>query len=151
MQHGPRTSLARALTTGTRRLAPACGLIAITLALICAASPSPLQAHHSFSAEYDAAAPVILQGIVSRLDWTNPHASLFLDVTGADGSVTMWAIELSAPNALARRGFRPDSVVPGAKIIVTGYRAKNGSPVARGWSITFPGGRSLSLGMPGPE
>ena len=123
----------------------------VAAAILIGMTAKTVTAHHSFDAEYDSKKTVTLTGYVTKLDWTNPHASLFLDVTGADGSVTMWAIELSAPNALARRGFRPDSVVPGAKIIVTGYRAKNGSPVARGWSITFPGGRSLSLGMPGPE
>jgi hypothetical protein len=116
-----------------------------------AAGTRQLQAHHSFAAEFDADAPVTLQGTVSRLDWTNPHVWLFLEVASADGKTVRWAIELSAPNALTRRSFRHDSIVFGAKMVVTGYRAKNGSPVARGRYVTFPDGRVLSLGSREPE
>jgi hypothetical protein len=122
---------------------------AAAAALVCAAvaaGPRLLHAHHSFAAEFDANAPVTLQGTVSRLDWTNPHAWLYLNVAGADGKAVLWAIELSAPSALARRGFRHESVRPGAKMVVKGYRAKNGTPTARGWYLTMPDGRTIELG-----
>jgi len=88
---------------------------------------------------------VTLEGTVARLEWTNPHAWLYLDVAGADGGSVRWALELSAPSALARRGLRPDVARPGTKLVVKGYRGKNGAPRARAWYITLPDGRSLNL------
>jgi hypothetical protein len=118
-------------------------------ALLCAALavfvPLPLSAHHSFAAEFDAAKPVTLEGTVARLEWTNPHAWLYLDVRGADGKVVQWALELSAPSALNRRGFRPDVARPGTTLAVKGYAAKNGTLRARIWYVTLPDGRSLAL------
>jgi hypothetical protein len=106
----------------------------------------PLSAHHSFAAEFDASKPVTLQGTVARLEWTNPHAWLYLDVAGGDGGSVRWALELSAPNALARRGLRPDVARPGTKLVVKGYRAKNGRPVARAWMVVLPSGQTIDLG-----
>jgi Family of unknown function (DUF6152) len=112
-----------------------------------AASVSPrLFAHHSFAAEFDASKPVTLEGTVARLEWTNPHAWLYLNVPGAGGDSVQWALELSAPNALARRGLRPDLARPGTKLTVTGYRAKNGRPAARAWLVVLPGGQTIDLG-----
>jgi Family of unknown function (DUF6152) len=121
----------------------------VTAALFCAAlaiafSPT-LSGHHSFAAEFDASKPVTLEGTVARLEWTNPHAWLYLEVSDAGGSSVLWALELSAPSALARRGLRPDVVRPGTKLTVKGYRAKNGTPRARIWYVTLPDGRSLTL------
>ena len=118
------------------------------MALLCsllAASSLRLSAHHSFAAEFDASKPVTLDGIVARLAWTNPHAWLYLDVRGEDGKTVQWALELTTPSALARRGLRPETVRPGTKIVVKGYRAKNGTPVARGWSVKLPDGRVVEL------
>jgi uncharacterized protein DUF6152 len=122
-----------------------CAAFAVSVAL-------PLSAHHSFAAEFDASRPVTLEGTVARLEWTNPHAWLYLDVPAAGGgSSVRWALELSAPSALARRGFRPDVASPGTKLVVKGYRAKNGTPRARIWYVTLPDGRSLALTTPEPR
>ena len=86
-----------------------------------------------------------LQGTVARLEWTNPHAWLYLDVPGADGGSVLWALELSAPSALARRGLRPDVARPGVKLTVKGYRAKNGRPVARARVVVLADGRMVEL------
>jgi hypothetical protein len=110
---------------------------------------SLLSAHHSFAAEFDASAPIALEGTVSRLEWTNPHAWIYVDVTDAEGNVVTWAIEASAPSALARHGVRPDRLVPGVRITVRGYRAKNGTTTARGRNLTLPDGRTVSLGGSG--
>jgi len=89
---------------------------------------------------------VTLEGTVARLEWTNPHAWLYLNVPGVGGDSVQWALELSAPNALARRGLRPDLARPGTKLTVTGYRAKNGRPAARAWLVVLPGGQTIDLG-----
>ena len=86
-----------------------------------------------------------LEGTVARLEWTNPHAWLYLDVKGDDGKTVRWALELTTPSALARRGLRPEAVRPGTKIVAKGYGAKNGTPAARGWSVKLPDGRVLEL------
>src|SRR5689334_11967882 len=79
------------------------------MAIACAAAvamPATVQAHHSFAAEYDANKPVTLKGKVTRMDWTNPHCLIYIDVTAADGKVVNWLIEAGAPNALIRRGWK---------------------------------------------
>jgi hypothetical protein len=114
-------------------------------ALIVAPFHLPLSAHHSFAAEFDASKPVTLEGRVARLEWTNPHAWLYLDVEGEDGKVVQWALELSAPNALNRRGFRPDVARPGTKLVVKGYAAKNGTPRARAFMVTLADGGVVEL------
>jgi hypothetical protein len=107
-----------------------------------------LTAHHSFSAEFDASQPVRLEGTVSRLEWTNPHVWLYVTVADRAGHVVTWAIESTSPSALARRGLRVASLPPGLKVIVSGYRAKNRTPTARGGDLTLPDGRTVSLGSP---
>ena len=121
----------------------------LAAALACAAvigTGDRLAAHHSFTAEFDASQPVRLAGAVARVEWRNPHAWIYLDVADPAGHIVTWAIEASAPNALARRGIGRQSVSPGMTVIVSGYRSKNGTLTARGLAITLPDGRSLSLG-----
>ena len=107
-----------------------------------------LAAHHSFSAEFDASQPIRFEGTVSRVEWTNPHAWLYIAVADSAGHVVTWAIEATSPSALARRGLRLESVPPGLKVTVSGYQAKNRTPTARGGDLTLPDGRTLSLGSP---
>jgi uncharacterized protein DUF6152 len=124
-------------------------LRAVIAALACAAmtaNGSLLTAHHSFSAEFDALQPVSLDGAVSRVEWRNPHVWLYVDVADPGGLSVTWAIEASTPSALARRGLLPASVPLGVRVVVHGYRAKNGTPTARGLEITLPDRRTLSLG-----
>jgi hypothetical protein len=106
-------------------------------------------AHHSFAAEFDADKPVKLKGVVTRMDWFNPHAWIYLDVKGDDGKVANWGIETGAPNALLRRGFTKDYLKPGTEIVVEGYRAKDGSMRANGSTVTLPDGKKLFLGTSG--
>jgi hypothetical protein len=106
-------------------------------------------AHHAFSAEFDANAPIKLEGTVAKMEWINPHAWIYLDVKKPDGTTEQWKIEGGTPNALFRRGFTKDSLKAGTAIVVTGYRAKDGSLKGNGRDLTFPDGRKLFLGSSG--
>ena len=109
----------------------------------------PVLAHHSFAAEFDAKKPVKLQGTVTKMEWINPHAWIYLDVKNTDGSVTNWMVEAGAPNALLRRGWNKQSLPAGTEIIVEGYQAKDGAFRANGRDITFPDGKKLFVGSSG--
>ena len=110
---------------------------------------APAWAHHAFAAEFDANSPVHFTATVTRMEWTNPHAWIHVDVTQPDGAVEKWAIEAGTPNVLYRRGFTRDSLEPGTEIVVDGYRAKDGSRRANGRDLTLPDGRTLFLGSSG--
>jgi hypothetical protein len=102
-------------------------------------------AHHSFSAEFDANNPIRLEGTVTKMEWVNPHAWIYLDVKKPDGTIEQWKIEGGTPNALFRRGFTKDSLKTGTQIVVNGYRAKDGSLKGNGRDLTLPDGRKLFL------
>lgn len=112
-------------------------------------SASVASAHHAFSAEFDAQRPVSLKGKVTKMDWINPHAWIHMEVTNTDGSVEKWMIEGGAPNALLRRGFSRESLLPGTEISVTGFQAKNGLKRANGFNITLKDGKVLFVGSSG--
>ena len=82
----------------------------------------PVLAHHSFAAEFDAKKPVKLQGTVTKMEWINPHAWIYIDVKNTDGTVANWMVEAGAPNALLRRGWTKASLLPGTEIMVEGYQ-----------------------------
>ena len=109
----------------------------------------PVWAHHAFSAEYDGTKQVNLRGKVTRVEWINPHAWLYVDVKGADGKVINWAIELGPPNALIKRGWNKKSVPIGIELLVEGYRSKDGENRCNGRDITFPDGKKLFAGSSG--
>jgi hypothetical protein len=110
---------------------------------------TPAVAHHAFSAEFDAKRPVKLEGVVTRVEWINPHSWIHLDVKKSDGTLEKWMIEAGAPNALVRRGFTKDSLPVGTRIVVDGYRAKDGAARANGRDLTFPDGKKLFMGSSG--
>src|SRR5258705_6769977 len=106
----------------------------------------PLQAHHSFAAEFDVSQPVSLRGVLTRMEWFNPHGWIYIDVKGPDGKVTNWGIEAGAPTTLLRRGLRKTDFPIGLEVVVDGYRAKGGAPRASGKTLTFADGRNFFLG-----
>jgi hypothetical protein len=117
--------------------------------VIMLAAGAPLLAHHAFAAEFDATKPVTLTGTVTKMEWINPHAWLHIDVKGPDGKVVSWMVEGGAPNALLRRGWNRNSVVPGTVVKVEGFRAKDGSTRANGRDVTLPDGKRLFIGSSG--
>lgn len=109
----------------------------------------PVLAHHSFAAEFDAKKPVKLSGTVTKMEWINPHAWIYIDVKNTDGTVTNWMVEAGAPNALLRRGWTKNSLLPGTEIVIEGYQAKDGANRANGRDITFKDGKKLFVGLQG--
>jgi hypothetical protein len=98
---------------------------------------APTLPHHSFNAEFDVNRPVKLTGTITRVEWTNPHAWLFIDTEDDDGSIQSWAIELLGINALFRRGFTRDKLSAGTIINVGGFGARDGTNTANASSVTM--------------
>src|ERR1700687_5448824 len=99
-------------------LAAGCGLLVSAL---------PMLAHHSFAAEYDANKPIKITGVVTKLEWMNPHARFYVDVKDTDGKVTNWNFELGAIPVLLKQGWRKDSLKVGDQVTVEGLMAKDGA------------------------
>ena len=120
------------------------GIAGIGLCL--AGTAVPVVAHHAFSAEFDADKPIELTGTVTRMEWTNPHVWLHMEVKKPDGTIEAWAFEAGTPNVLFRRGFTKESLKTGTQITVDGYQSKDGSLRANGRDVTLPNGQTLFLG-----
>src|SRR5579863_6974949 len=112
----------------------------LILAVASVLAALPVMAHHSFSAKVDVDKPVKLEGTVVKMEWTNPHTWLYVDVE-KDGKVEHWMVEGGAPGVLLRNGFKRDSFPEGTKVIVHGFAAKDESLRANSRSIEFPDGR----------
>ena len=128
-------------------------LLGVFAALSGALSGGAALAHHAFSAEFDADAPVELTGTVTRVRWINPHAWIHIDAVDDDGTRTEWMIEGGTPNALMRTGINRESLPIGTEIVVLGYQSKDRScnPVckANGRDMTLSDGRKLFMGSSG--
>jgi uncharacterized protein DUF6152 len=96
-------------------LAAALGLMSVT---------APVLAHHGFDTEYDANKKVKLTGVVTMVAWTNPHMRVYIDVTGPDGKVTNWNMELTSPNTIRRQGWGPNDLKAGDKVVFEGFGGK---------------------------
>ena len=118
-------------------------------AFVVASAAVPVIAHHSFAAEFDAKKPVKLRGTVTKMEWINPHSWVHIEVKTPDGKVEQWMVEGGAPNALLRRGWNKNSLLPGTEIYVEGFQAKDGALRANGRDITFPDGKKLFVGSSG--
>jgi Family of unknown function (DUF6152) len=103
----------------------------------------PALAHHSFAAEFDRTKPVTLAGVVTKLEWQNPHTRLYMDITDATGQLVPWELEMASPNGLMRAGWSRHSVQAGDKITVKGFLAKDGSHLANAASVTGADGKTI--------
>ena len=114
-----------------------------------ATAPRPASAHHSFGAEYDVDQPITLTGVLTKIEWTNPHTHFYLDVKGDDGSVVNWQLEGYPPTALHRLGWRRDVTMKvGDTITVSAWRARDGGHWAHSREITLPSGEKMMFGPP---
>ena len=95
------------------------GVLVAGLGFFCLAVP--VVAHHSFEVEYDAKKPIEGAGVVTKVEWTNPHMRVYVDVTDAQGVVTTWNLELGSPNSVLRRGWTRNDIKPGDKISFKGF------------------------------
>ena len=117
-----------------------CGVLCLLLV------PAAGDAHHSFAAEFDASRPVKLTGTISRVEWLNPHAWVYLDVTDSDGKKATWGCEMGSPNGLMRQGWTRQSLKIGDAVTIEGFRAKDNTTTANSRSVVLANGQRLFAG-----
>jgi hypothetical protein len=117
------------------------------LGLLCSAVPAV--AHHSFATEYDAKKPLTLKGVVTKVEWTNPHARFYIDATDEKGNVTRWNFEIASPSALSRNGWTRKTLKAGDEVTVKAFGSRSGVNIANATSVTLADGRSLFSGSAG--
>jgi hypothetical protein len=117
----------------------------LALGVLCLAAP--VVAHHSFSVEYDVKKPVKVTGTVVRLEWTNPHAHLYVD-TVENGTKMTWNFEMASPNILERNGWSRKAVKPNDTVVVEGYSGRVDASRGIANSIKFADGKALFAGAP---
>lgn len=121
----------------------------ILAGLFLMAAASPLAAHHSFGAEYDETKPITMTGVVTKIEWTNPHSYVFLDVKDARGQVANWKFEGYPPGVLFRTGWKRNvTMKAGDTVTIFGWRARDGSNWGHSRQVTFGDGQKLYFGPP---
>lgn len=108
-------------------------------------------AHHSFAAEFNADAPLEITGVVTKVDWANPHTYFYVDAENDKGEIENWAIEMGSPNGLMRRGWHRNSLKIGDVVSVSGSRAKDGSLKGNARSVVLASGERLFAGSSQPD
>ena len=116
------------------------GVVGVLLTL---AGVGPAMAHHSFATQYDADQPVTLTGVVTKVEWMNPHARFYVDVKDENGTVTNWNLELASPNVLTRNGWSRTSLKEGDAVTVEGSRARSGANMANARTVKLADGRQV--------
>ena len=108
---------------------------------------APVFAHHSFMVEFDQRKPVRLEGVVTKVEWVNPHTYFYVDVKDQSGKIVNWVLETGSPGALAFRGWTRDTLKAGDRVTVYGYRSKVAPDRAAARSVTLMDGRTLFGGQ----
>ncbi len=126
-------------------------LLAGALGLALLFQVPPAWAHHAFAAEFDAKKSIKVSGTITKLEWTNPHAWLYIDVKDETGKVTNWSFELGSPNGLVRLGWRRTSLKEGDQVTIEGFLAKDGTHTANAHSVMLPDGRKVFAGSQAPD
>jgi hypothetical protein len=116
------------------------------LAIAGLAATLPAVAHHSFAAEFDDKKAIVLKGLVTKVEWENPHIYFYLEVKDDKGKLANWALEGGPPNGLIRAGWKRDSLKIGDLVSVDAYLAKDGSNFADARRVTLPDGRTIFSG-----
>ena len=129
----------------TRLLTPAF----VALAALTAVWVAPVGAHHSFAAEFDAGKPVTLKGVVTQIDWTNPHVWFYITMKDEEGRTARWACEMGAPHQLQQRGWLRDTMKVGDVVTVAGSLARDGSKRANARTVTTADGKTLGAASSG--
>src|ERR1700682_6377896 len=121
---------------------------ALVIVGIMSTAVARVSAHHSFAAEFDSTKPITLRGTVTKIERTNPHGWIYIDVKEPNGAVNNWAVETNAPAALARRGVTKEALSIGTEVKIEGFRAKDGARMVNGTTLTLPDGRDFPVGSP---
>ena len=106
----------------------------------------PAAGHHSFAAEYDSSAPITVKGTVTKVEWTNPHSYVYVDVRDVNGNVVNWAVEGYPPNTLRRTGFTRDLMKQGDMVTINGWKARDGANRMAARDVTFANGNKMYFG-----
>jgi len=117
---------------------------ALVWAAVVLEAVAPAWAHHEMAAEFDDKKPVTLKGVVTNLEWNNPHVFFYVDVTDARGAVANWALEMASPSELKQNGWTRESLQVGDTVTVEGSLARDGSKLAEAKTVTLASGKRLS-------
>ena len=119
------------------------GRCALLIAIACLWPPAPIWAHHWAEAQYDSQKVVTITGKVTKMEWFNPHTHFYLDVKDQSGKVTNWEFEMGSPNGMHHLGWNRNTLKPGDVVTVTGYLARDGTPMANARSVILSDGRKM--------